>query len=51
MSITPKYVIVDDNERLVATRKELSDARKLAKETGNRVFNLETKEYDDGKAN
>lgn len=51
MSITPKYVIVDGDEHVVAARKELSNARKLAEETGNRVFNLETGEYEDGKAN
>lgn len=46
MPITPKYVIVGENDEVVDTRKDLTAARELVKGTKNRIYNLETKSYE-----
>lgn len=45
-TITPKYVIVGENDEVVDTRKDLTAARELVKGTKNRIYNLETKSYE-----
>lgn len=46
MPITPKYIIVDENDEMVDSRKDLTAARELVKGTNNRIYNLETKSYE-----
>lgn len=46
MPITPKYVIVGENDEVIDTRKDLTAARELVKGTKNRIYNLETKSYE-----
>lgn len=46
MSITPKYVIVGDDDSIIRTEKNLSDAREAVKGTNNRIYNMETRSYE-----
>lgn len=46
MKITPKYVIVDKDGYVKFSKKDINSAREGVKGTDNKIFNLETKKYE-----
>ncbi len=46
MKITPKYVIVDKDGYVKCGKKDINSAREGVKGTANKIFNLETKKYE-----
>jgi hypothetical protein len=46
MKITPKYVIVNKDGYVKCGKKDINSAREYVKGTNNKIFNLETKKYE-----
>lgn len=46
MKITPKYVIVDKDSHVKCGKKDINSARNCVKGTDNKIFNLETRQYE-----
>ena len=46
MNIIPKYAIFDENNHLVCGKKDITSARKCVDGTNNKIYNLQTKQYE-----